>query len=476
MKFHSRHSLQLRITTVAALFVTGAIFTTGTTTSLAQESADEAPVARLQAQIDRQAAEVDQARAENDRLRAEQEQAIAEAEQSLQEAQQSLEEVHAEIAESRAEAEEVRELQRELSRVHRELQEASREVARAHRELALTDRTVERVQMINLGDRAVMGVVIGEETDEGVVIRGISPDGPAERAGMQEGDVLTSINSIDLAGGSEEDGRDAVFEVMSEVETGDILPVTVLRDGDALDLAVTVEAREPMSWQSVIRLPTPMPGAPGTPAPPAMIVNGVVVPDIDEEALAERIELIKQQAQAFEYRFVDDDGQTVEFVKRVQIEGEPLAHFGAAEFQDANVFIGFPLTRGLELASVNPELGKYFKAERGVLVIRAKADNAYSLESGDVIQSVDGAEVNSPGDLLRALRETEPGMEIELGIKRDRRDRTLTATVPENRFGMVAFPQATPEAFVVPAPSALAPLAPVEAEPEAVKPTDSIAD
>ena len=72
-----------------------------------------------------------------------------------------------------------------------------------------------------------------------------------------------------------------------------------------------------------------------------------------------------------------------------------------------------------------------------MLVIQARPDNAYGLESGDVIQRVDATEISAPADLLRALRDVEPGSDIELSIKRDRRDRKLLAKVPDNRLGSI---------------------------------------
>jgi hypothetical protein len=48
---------------------------------------------------------------------------------------------------------------------------------------------------------------------------------------------------------------------------------------------------------------------------------------------------------------------------------------------------------------------------------------------------VAGTEVSSPAEMIRALRSIEPNAEFEMQIKRNRRDKTLTAVLPDNRLG-----------------------------------------
>ena len=114
-------------------------------------------------------------------------------------------------------AEETAQLREELSRMHRELREASRQIARAHRELARAEHQRHRAHRINLGDRAVLGVILGEKTAKGVKIIGVSPNGPAERAGLQQGDIITSIRGVDLAGGADGAFRPHRYAVNLEV-------------------------------------------------------------------------------------------------------------------------------------------------------------------------------------------------------------------------------------------------------------------
>jgi len=332
--------------------------------------------------------------------------------------------------------EEMERAREELSRAHRELREASREIAEAHRALARSAGAVQIEREMNLGDRAVIGVVLGKESAEGVTIVGVSPDGPADRAGLQAGDVLVSIGGENLAGEEGSKGRETLFRVMDEVESGETIAVVVQRDGATLDFEVTAEQREPSSWQTMIRIPD----APPAPGAPRVVVERIEIPQIDHEQLNAHIRALNKELETRRFLFVSPDGEELSIEHDlglpedfdVEIEFSGLA--GQA-LREANVWFGLPYAQGLELAEVNEGLGAYFKTDRGVLVLQARSDNAYQLEAGDVVLDIDSRPVNSPADLMRALREIEPGSEIEIAIKRARKDKTLSVVMPENRLG-----------------------------------------
>jgi len=387
----------------------------------------EAERARLEAEnARREAAQVADRARETARAQAER------ARESAEAARADSEQVREQRAAEEKEVERVRE---ELSRAHRALREAQREVARAHAELARAPMTASYVYTANFGDRAVIGVVLGPETPEGVELVGVSPDGPAEKAGLQTGDILVSLGDAKLeeAKGA---AKPRVYEIMETVKAGDEIPVVVERDGKTLEYTIVAELREPASWQSVIRIPD-IPAIEGVPGVENIHIETIRVPEVDEEALAERIEIIHERLadrgldwqSEGENHFVFPDGD-------YEFEVRKFSDVADTAFSEANIFYGLSPTKGLELTTINEGLGAYFKAKRGVLVIQANEDNAYTLESGDVIQEIDGTTVDTPAEVMRVLREIEPGEAIELKIKRDRRNKTLKVSMPENRLGL----------------------------------------
>ena len=392
------------------------------------EVAEEAELVRAEAEkARREAQRISERARETARLQAE-----LMREESERSAVQS-EEARAARAAREEEMERARE---ELSRAHRELREAQREIARAHSDLARSETYRVMTRVASSGDRPVIGVVLGEASPEGVALIGVSPDGPAETAGIEAGDVMVAIQGVELAG-RENDAKSAVFEVMEVTKAGDSVEITVDRDGQPLSFAVVAEVREPASWQSLVRLPeiARIESVDGVPGERRFVVESVVVPEIDEEALAERMEILRERLAENKFDFHEGEFPH-EIHQDFEFETGDFSDLAGHAFSTANVFFGLPQAQGLELATINEGLGAYFKADRGVLVLKAREDNAYRLEAGDVILSVGSDEVASPSELVRALREIEPGDTIELGIKRDGRDKTLEVVMPENRLGL----------------------------------------
>jgi len=89
---------------------------------------------------------------------------------------------------------------------------------------------------------------------------------------------------------------------------------------------------------------------------------------------------------------------------------------------------GSPLA-DLELAPLNPDLGQYFGASSGVLVVSAPKDSELGLKGGDVVLAVDGRKPASPSQLLRILRSYERGEKFKIEVLRKQKRETVTGRV-----------------------------------------------
>ena len=70
---------------------------------------------------------------------------------------------------------------------------------------------------------------------EGAAVRSVSKDSPAEKAGLQANDIITTVN------GSAVTDKNDLVEKVGQAKIGDTLKLTVYRQGEKLDITVTVE-------------------------------------------------------------------------------------------------------------------------------------------------------------------------------------------------------------------------------------------
>ncbi len=80
---------------------------------------------------------------------------------------------------------------------------------------------------------------VSEETQsyglpKGAAVRSVTEDGPAEKAGLQVNDIITAIN------GKEITGRNELSRAVSQAQPGDVLQLSVYRQGKTLEISVTV--------------------------------------------------------------------------------------------------------------------------------------------------------------------------------------------------------------------------------------------
>ncbi len=69
---------------------------------------------------------------------------------------------------------------------------------------------------------------------QGAAVRSVTKDGPAQKAGLQESDIITHVNGTEITGSSH------LVDLVGECAIGDTLTLTVYRQGETLELSLTV--------------------------------------------------------------------------------------------------------------------------------------------------------------------------------------------------------------------------------------------
>ena len=70
---------------------------------------------------------------------------------------------------------------------------------------------------------------------QGAAVQSVVEDGPAARAGLQAGDIVTQVNGTAIS------GSDELKKQVTASQPGDTLNLTVYRQGQTLEIAVTVD-------------------------------------------------------------------------------------------------------------------------------------------------------------------------------------------------------------------------------------------
>jgi PDZ domain len=233
------------------------------------------------------------------------------------------------------------------------------------------------------GSRGRIGVIVDTRADAngdkiGARIEGITPGGPAEKAGLKAGDVITRFNGTALGGAESENDEDSgpgmkLIDLARSLDPGDSVQIEYRRGTDARKATLVAEdLGGTRVWSGDMEMPE---------------MRG--------------------------------------YMESV------MPKMGMGEGGNFEFFMGSPWG-GIELVKLNPDLGDYFGSREGVLVVRAPEDSSLALKGGDVIISIGGRKPASPEQAMRILRSYDVGETVTLDVLRKRSHVNVTWKVPEN--------------------------------------------
>lgn len=345
---------------------------------------------------------------------------------------------------------------KELGELRRQMSDLSRRMAELSRELGDTGPRAYAMRYLNEPDRAIIGVVIGGG-DDGVLVTGVTPDGPAARAGLRSGDVITAINGQKISARDRDASLAQARSLLDGLKAGQEVRLGWRRDGKAQpELKLAAERREAAQWARLF-----VDRSEGPDGTRLRIEDGGLPPDLDEKV---------RRATAHARLAATDASRHAERAHVIAIDAGKHADLARLDIvRDAMPWWN------INLASLNPDLGRYFGTDEGVLVLQAGERALPGLKPGDVIQSVAGRKVLRPEDALRALRDQPAGSDVDVSVLRDRRTLALKTKAPEYKAIFDVDFNAPPAPPAPPSPPAAAGAPPAPPSPPAAPPRPAAA-
>ena len=241
------------------------------------------------------------------------------------------------------------------------------------------------------GARPRLGVTVSTEQGasddaQGARVTDVMPNGPADEAGIREGDILTSVDGRSLfepLGDDVEADFDLdrsipvqrLLAIGRDLEPGTSVAVDYVRDGQPMTTTVEVDDLAGMwgAWAEEFR-----------------------------SEFGPRMERFRQELRPRmeELRSRELDGMQRIVVRR----GGSTARYG------------------VRLTELTPGLEEYFGVETGVLVTDVDEDSTLGLLPGDVLLAIGDRDVGSPSRVARILAGYDEGESISFRVRRDGSD------------------------------------------------------
>ncbi len=305
-----------------------------------------------------------------------------------------------------------------------ELQKRMSELARRMAELSAKigdQASASALRYLADSKRGMLGLAL-EDDAAGLRVTAVTPGGPAERAGIRDGDVITAVDGRPAG-----NGGDSLLA--GAVVAGKPVKLSLLRDGKPLQFRVTPERFQAADWQALART--------------AQTAAQRSLEKLNSPGFRRQLDVQMQDAMKQAERARAQIA--AHWVDRLELDGRWFATWW-----------------GLNLASLNPELGSYFGTDTGALVLSRDAQHYAGLQAGDVITAVNGAVVARPEEVMRALQSSPAGEPAHLAVLRHGKRLALDLKLPPRRDLLPPEPPDPPEppappsrvAGAVPAPPA----------------------